>query len=316
MFILDKVPTRKKDFFAWADYLEFRCVTNIDNQISTADLSNFVETAEDFNEDSDILGENSLVAERDDELEAYISRYMGFLRSRKMLFGENYPFELMENGIFLKENLTPPQIGYIILLFSSCLKNININHREILTTSFENVTAAYFQNLLSSHGCAHVISSKNKNIGTTALQRIEWVASQLGSSVICDKTAFAGNTAGEKGLDVIAWLDVGDTLNNKPIFLIQATCGDSISFELKTAQVSPAKWRKIIKFDNRPIEVLSIPHSYRKQNNLFEDELMYGNALLIDRSRILNRVANFNDILNDAYDRIHNMIFGDAQTTC
>ena len=316
MFILEKLPNRKKDIFAWADYLEFRCVTEPDKQITVADVSDSVEEAGDFSVDVDIHSHSQYVAERNDILEAHITEYMEFLESRKSLFKDAYPFDLSSNKIELKKDLNPEQIGYLILLFSSCLRNIESNHREVLTTSFEYITQTYFRALLSSQGEAHVISSKNNEIGATAIDRIKWVAKKLGSSIICDEDEFLGNVAGEKGLDVVAWLDLGDELNNRPIFLIQATCGDSVTFELKAAQVSFGKWRKIIEFDAHPVSVLSIPHSYRKQSNVFGSNIVYGDAVLIDRSRILQQVKDFKSALNDeSYNGICGMIFGDSLTS-
>lgn len=302
---MDKYPRVVGAHWQWSDYIEYCCLGSLDKEVTYADIydticenkESNIDTEEDEHEDDFDLSP----ARKNDRLMSQIHERFNFLAIRERLFPNNYPFQVdlqqhhikLKNDTDLLKNYSP----YLFLLLCSGLGYHNKSYQHTLTTMFERVSENTLKNLLSNAE-VHLFSSQNSKMPTTAWGKVQWLSKQLNSTVISDEKRFKGNTAGEAGIDIVAWQDMGDSLCNRPLYFAQVTCSAD-KWPNKVSDSSSIHWNKIVAQSNPSTNMMFIPHSYRDTDDDFPKPDDVKDAILFDRSRILKYFSDTDMLLDE-----------------
>src|SRR5690606_4144484 len=99
-------------------------------------LRNDSDDEDDFDEDPDLSDEDNSRAELNDLKQRFSESIFRILIERNILFEDDYPFDVDNNKIILKENLTNRNKVYLMLLLCSSLDVFKKFTHE-LTSDFE-----------------------------------------------------------------------------------------------------------------------------------------------------------------------------------
>ena len=300
---MDKYPKIVGAHWLWADYIEYCCLDSADKLVTKSDMYDTIRENKESNVDSEHEEERGLSsAEVDDRLASQIHQRFEFISIRARLFREAYPFhiDLQQGQITLKQDpdILKNYSPYLFLLLSSGLRYHDRRYQHTLTTMFERVSENTLRNLLSHNAEVHLFSSQNCAMPSTALGKVEWLSQQLSTTLLATKERFQGNTAGEAGLDIVAWHDMGDNLCNRPLYFIQAACSPT-EWPKKVYESSGSRWNKILAPSNPSTNMMFIPHSYRDIADNFPKHDDVGDSILFDRSRILKYFSDTDMLLDE-----------------
>ena len=191
------------------------------------------------------------------------------------------------------------------MLLSSGLRYHSNKMTAPLTSMFEVVSRSMLENFLQSNAEVHLFSSQNKELPTKILEKIYWLSENIGAPFIGEEEEFFGNIAGDAGLDIVAWHNMGDNLSNRPIYFGQCACSIK-DWPSKVYTSGYSHWARTIQLDPAPpVNMMFIPHSYRNRNHKWVKSRELDNAILFDRSRILKYFSDVDLIL-------HNVVIKDA----
>lgn len=300
--ILDNTPTNHFNINKSADYIEFYMYCNkyettksdisiklFQNDLTLQDEDEHLEEEEKEDEDVPSSRENSTrgVSKKDEENEEILENIVLCLDERINLYKEYYPFEIEDDVINLKKNLSQKQLIYLALLTCSNLNLINACQSN-LTSGFELITYYALQNLFKDKITVKSMSTKNDDVNSysgSAKDKIINFAKELDLITIdvnIEKNINPRNYQDE-GTDFVAWLEFNDDLRNNIIFLVQATCGKK-SFD---KALEPKKYENYIHFQVEPIITLSTSHHLEGNETL-------GKSFALGRYRLLDLISQDN----------------------
>ncbi|HEX3554127.1 MAG TPA: hypothetical protein VIA62_12950, partial [Thermoanaerobaculia bacterium] len=92
--------------------------------------------------------------------------------------------------------------------------------------------------------------------------------------------------AQEEGVDVIAHMYWGDSRPIHWVFVVQATCGKSDTWQRKLFESSEGMWKSILGLRVHPKAVLAVPHHIQPEFLRYLAEKGSGDKLVLDRLRL------------------------------
>lgn len=305
---LSEVPKyRKYMHFHWADYIELLCLANISGEISVADLEDRLFERKDLAENTmyseSLIGYNRSInskAEVDDAFNTNINAWFDILESRSVMYGEAYPFVASNRELKKKKGkVTLRQKTYIYLLLCS---NLFLQHKQIsemLTSSFEILSFKVIKNILPKDAEVHIFgtSSQNKKgrygAGMTLWEKLNLLANDLHLHLHPDmaEEQYPSNNRGDDGLDIVGWINTGDLISSRVVFLGQCACSSN-EWKKKQSEASFSAWENKILFVNRPTSIILIPFCFRRTDGTWFKQADIHKTALIDRSRILYYLRN------------------------
>ncbi|WP_124640958.1 hypothetical protein [Aquitalea sp. FJL05] len=249
---LDRTPSQNA-VDIWADYVEMRCILHPDGYFT-------IDTTQEAEEESaDYSAGGGLVPAQ--EIDSALSAKWGDLnrqlRRRQSLFGDQYPFESMEDvdGIQLKDGWEGCG-WYLFQLLASSLQYIPNARRNDVTHAFELVSFLIFKSLHAIDAEVHGFwaNGGGRYALPTLPDKLTRLARDIRATPIFDKWKdFRPNDRGDGGIDLVAWHGMHDLRDRVPVAIGQ--CGCSVTeWSSKPAEIGrekispllhiPAEWHR------------------------------------------------------------------------
>jgi hypothetical protein len=309
-FFLQKLRTlpecRNDEYYRFADYIELKCLASLDGSYSHKEF------IDDARQRTDDLGEgdfegnqnekNLEKAEKNDKWESRADDSFRIIESRIIQFGDLYPFYLTDNkkALKLKETLNDEKM-YIFLLLCSDLK-YTIKFKKELTSSFESISLGSMKKLFPN-GDIHLFGSSNTEDGEVEWasaklwDKLVWLGGFLNEKLNITEEELLPYDKGDRGIDIVGKIPVGDGLTNMPILFAQCACSPK-DWVTKQHTISYSAWKQLITLSTDPNYLMFIPQSYRDSKGDWHDKTKIHSTVLFDRQRIL---SNFRD--NDSFKK-------------
>ena len=293
--ILANTPTNHFEINRTIDYIEFYIYCNkyettkgdISNQLFKNDLT-IQEENDSIEDDNEVPSSRNYStrnrSRKDESNEEILENIMLYLYERLDLYSDYYPFNIENEIISLKDNLSEKQLMYLSFITCSNLNLIN-SCQSSLTSDFELITYYALQNLFKDKLLVKSMSTKNDTVNSYrgyTRSKIKEFAEELGLETSIKKIEKNINprSVQDEGVDFVAWLDFTDNRQNNIIFLVQATCGKN-SFN---KSLEPKKYENYVNFQVDPIITLSTPY------HLDGDETL-GKSFTLGRYRLLDLIS-------------------------
>ena len=293
----------------WADYIELLCLANLDGELSEADIiDRFSERERDLREGdpTDIeklklfeeeSGTATRRAEINDQWNIQLEDWFKVIRIRASNYGVAYPFEVTENEIRRKSVLTSDHKIYIYLLLCSNLYLFDKRSQITLTSAFEIICYEALKAILPTHAEIHLfgsnpLNSKGRYNGTLSFwDKMSKLASDLCEQVNSrvKESDYPKKNKGDDGLDIVAWIPVGDSLPTMPIFFGQCAC--TTDWVTKQNDSAFHAWSNKINFTNYINNLIFIPFCYRGADGNWFKIGDIRLSFLLDRKRIMHNLG-------------------------
>lgn len=242
----------RSEFYRWCDYIELRCLTHIDRRFSRDAFAEAIEetrdTAVDIDplvidtEDDGPIHPEGVGAEKDAEEETAANFFKHF-RWRETAFGFAWPFLLdaHANEIRLKDELEPIHYLYLNLLLAASLKYSPKARWRDLTGRFERLSLSIFRKLMPAGAQVHAFgAAEGERYRGHLYDRLHALCSDIRGHLHLKRQHFAKHDAGDGGLDIVAWHDLGDERDRIPISFAQCGC-TADGWPNKMLEASPDK---------------------------------------------------------------------------
>lgn len=273
----------------YADYLEVVSLFSNSNYISSSDL------IDRFKDEGLIVRKNNAdeQAEGNDKNEQWVNQIFEIIVERKILFQDDYPFELLSNNkikLKLSATLNNRHKIYLSLLLSSCLYLFEIFEPE-LTKEFESVCYEALLKFLPTHATVKSFG-KNSDYSGSAIQKINQLAVDLKIKVndsFISKISPRGNQ--ERGLDIVGWIPFQDSVANFLSIFCQCACGKEWYKKLGETR----RYEHYYEFHcNKPVHAMFIPYALinHQHSDFHQADEITTNTLLFERRRILNFISD------------------------
>lgn len=273
------------------DYIETLALLSSDELYIDDLLSRF------FSEYSD--RDNSLEEEQSeisDKHEQGLIDLFEILKYRQELYKEDYPFEITDNMIKLKDDLSNRQKLYIILLSCANLIFFEKNLQYKLTDEFEHITYCAIKQYLPHTFTIKKLGSNSDYRGNTR-EKLKALGKDINLRTEDEQIdAISSRANKEKGVDLIAWHSFIDNLPNTIILLIQCACGKDTLHK----QHEPEAYKNYFIFKKQPIISLATPKSVVVKPDYIQNinEVAMGDILFFDRLRLMELILNMECLNN------------------
>ena len=283
-----------------ADFIELKALFWQQDEWLT--LSDVIEDYKDNHEDledeeseTDEVGSD--VTDKNDKLLSKFISIFQLLKDRKIVFEDDYPFEIDTVNNYIKlpnTNFSEKQLLYLNLLISSNLNNFNKSVHSILTKDFEKIAAkameGYFPKAIIRE------FGKNTTYKGNTIKKINNLSTELNLYKREDEVnKLAITAAQEKGLDLLAYIPFTDSVSSMVIVLGQCACGKN--WVDKTGETY--NYETYLDFYKlNPIHSIFIPYSLLINSRLgfYQSEKLF-NRLLFERKRILESIQDLSFFL-------------------
>ena len=230
-------------------------------------------------------------AEADDSISLRIDDLFAHLLYRQVVFGEFYPFELNTSGnnLIKKEEVTGEQKLYLFLLLASSFRYLEGSDRNTLATDFELLCREALKAYLPDKAEVHVFGTSAKNTTLprytgTLWDKINRLAADLYEGVKVKETSVSPNNTGDEGLDLVAWIPIGDEREGMLIVFGQCACTDK--WVSKQNSSGAVEWRQKMSFKVEPSNFVFIPFFFRRTDGSWHEAHKIS-SILIDRLRLI-----------------------------
>ena len=310
-----------RDHYLWADYIELRCLLDPDHMISKSDLIEHIKKRKDLKEDSidsvqgnedeedeidteesDTVGIDSTQGAKDDKRRLFGDDLFRHLEYRVGEFKKFYPFYLSKSGDVLirKRKLSPGQKLYMFLLLSSHLKYLSKPDQSKLTEDFEVLSFQALRNYLPASAAVFMFGKNSLNrerYSGKLIDKVKLLAKDLHESILEDAEKISPRDTGDNGLDLVAWFHPGDLNKSLIIFFAQCACS-SKDWVDKQGQSSYERWKGLLTFKVRPVNIIFMPYCYRDSLGNWHKAHKIQDSFMVDRLRTLYMLKdNFAEVM-------------------
>ena len=247
------------------------------------------ETQEDIElEETEAAPQLLTPAENNDNWSLKVGNWFRHLQYRADAFGANYPFKVSPSGdlVEVEDKLTSGQKLYVFLLLCANLRYCS-KAESTLTRSFERLSSEALRTWFSDAAEVHVFGTSEQTgpFKGSLKNKIDQLAKSLGELPKMDKRTLAPTNSGDGGLDIVAWVPLGDSNTHRLVVFGQCACTD----EWKTKQHSSSAhaWRQRINLAVDSNNVVFIPHCLRRQDGSWYDQEPIV-CIMIDRLRYVH----------------------------
>lgn len=294
-----------------ADWAEVLCLTAVGGELSRADYeSYFGRQRDEGTADEEIsrldreFGDEPITAateaEYSDTISSRTNEVFEHLHSRADGYGSAYPFQLSEDGNVLRLRLTEPETAegaaqrvYIFTLACANLRCIKkLSDRDDLAGLYEVLCVAVLQALMPATAEVHHFGKSKHNTGRyvgKAPDKIRKLAEDLCERCLFDEEDFDTRDTGDAGLDLVAWVPMGDLLSSTIIFFGQCAC--TLTWPSKRYSASAAAWSSTLTFSAPPTTVVFIPFDFRRIDRSWYFKRVVSDIVLVDRLRLMLSVS-------------------------
>src|SRR6267142_1114941 len=292
------------DAHIWVDYIELLCLFGLDKEISKADFLRHYKKRQDIGEAppsepaetelavESVEGEefdDLAPAEQRDRMELKVDDWFRHLSYRSGAFDDFYPFLLSDDQdvLTVKTSLTLRHQLYVFFLLSSNLAYFG-QHQSKLTRNFEVLSAEVAKTFLPNSAEVHVFGAGHNGRYTGSLWRkIERLANDLKEMPLVKATDFSPHDSGDKGLDIVAWVPIEDSMPNFPLMFGQCACTLDDWVQKQSSSAADA-WRNTIQLSNAPGNIAFIPFCLRRPDGSWHRRQDIHQTILVDRLRFIS----------------------------
>ena len=286
------IPENK--YHLYADYVEL-IVLFANSEVTQSDILDKLYDEDIIRFESEDIENNydlfSKKPKRDDENENWVNEIFQLINYRSFLFSSDYPFELDDDVLTLKDEnkLSDKNKIYLSLLIASSLNYFKLLQPE-LTSEFETISYHSLINFMPKHAIVKPLGNNSFYSGN-AKQKIKELSKDMNID-LNDKEILniSDRNNQERGLDLISWIPFQDKIPNFITILAQCACGK----EWYKKQNETDRYENYFVFyKQKPIHALYIPYSLSKNDDddsftFFQsDDISKDRTIMFDRKRIL-----------------------------
>ena len=240
-------------------------------------------------------------AERTDRQERQLEDVWTQLEYRQSSLGEYYPFVVEGDFITLKDELTPSQRIYSLLVACSRLWSFQSNRglMQNWAKHFTLVSKYALTALLPAHASVRIFDANSDDrrdyYGTDLRQALRILGRDLAVPSIIEAECDKAGSSGDAGFDLIAVVDFSDGLSSN--FGILGQCGaQGKEWPKKTLEAHAIKLRTFYQVHFDHPSVMFTPVFYRDSLGEWVDSSCCPGVIVLDRVRILNLLTKTNSI--------------------
>lgn len=288
MFSSLENPPESNDIFLWADYIELLSITHPDRCYSKGDLSGLARRLES-------------TTKRNIKYEEKWRDLINFCNMRTVAFDDFYPFEISadQDTISFVFDRTPEHHAYVGLLIASSLRLVQTGIQDI-GNQFEEASLEVFKALqpVGSEVRATWAGGGATAVYTgTLFEKMQKIAADLRCSANFKQDDYNARDRGDGGIDLIAWHPMEDKRDAIPIAFAQCGCSKS-DWTFKQLEAHPAKHRMRLPVMHPWTTYYFMPLDLRKADGDFAKKSDIGEAVIVDRLRILKLAKRLNALGN------------------
>lgn len=283
-----KVP-RHGYSFLWADYVELMCLCSRNKMISKGNIDAQTQEAGDVQADSVEFGEEG---EETEEMDDRVSRRWSDIHSRLTARSKQYvdwPFQLERNVLrskFDKEN--PRHRLYAALLLASSLRLCIDNRRKEVTVAFEEISLHWLRKALNDLWEVRPFGAHQNLPGSytgTLFEKFKQLAADIQAMQVKSREHYDARNTADGGIDLVAWLKIGDKRGNIPVIFGQCACSPT-DWESKQLDVTPAAIRVHVLPQHEGAAYCFVPHDLSANDRAWDRAEHVKGVVLVDRLRL------------------------------
>jgi hypothetical protein len=146
---------------------------------------------------------------------------------------------------------------------------------------------------MPAHAAVHLFG-KNAERSTgrytgRLVAKLRLLANDLGEVVRFDTDEFSERDFGDNGLDVVAWIPSGDSLNGKIVIFGQCAC--TPEWVAKQHSSADDAWYEVMSLMARPVNVCFIPYDFRRPDGRWYKRSSIQRTVVIDRRRLMYQLG-------------------------
>lgn len=252
-----------------------------------------LESADDLEEDLGTDSQDSLAREK---FEAAVKNraddILKYLAARQARYKEAYPFlvDLGSRTVELRDQTESRDVYLFLLICSSFLYLSEKRSEGEFAFAFEVLSTAALKNYLPTDSEVHLFGT-NPYHGSGRYEgllfdKVKLLAGDLNLRLLADRKDFHPNDRGDHGLDIAAWLPLGDKLAATPVLLAQCAC--TREWVTKQHSSTANQWRPLISFAVDPVSVCLIPFDFRDLDGGWYYKTDIHGTVLLDRQRLIH----------------------------
>jgi hypothetical protein len=239
---------------------------------------------------------------RDDALDPESAEIAKHLEYRSQLFGDAYPFDLVDSGVLELRELTDTRWLYLAMLVAANLRYVRTGaEKQELTTYFELLAPVALRGVFGATAEIHLFGTSTAaapgRFSGSLREKVAKLAEDLRISVLVDDDDEIVNDTnyGDNGIDVVAYFPFADAVETVPTLLGQCACG--IDPWKKMMEPTEENWNSILKFRAPVINMLLIPQCFRKPDGAWYERTRIKKGVLLDRVRLFPAIVEGADEL-------------------
>ncbi|PJK08666.1 hypothetical protein CO608_08425 [Lysobacteraceae bacterium NML08-0793] len=289
---LDSLP-RHSDIFLWADYVELLCLCGRNGFVSRGNLQAQVQEAQDLQADSPLADDldspdgQDAQAWQDDRLAARWSDIHLRLQARSKHY-PGWPFTLERDGLRLAfEANHPGHRLYAALLIASTLRLCHKKRTPEVASAFEEIAFHWLRHALNEQWTVRPFGAHQRLPGAysgTLRQKFEALAQDICAR--CITQVNNPRNSGDGGIDLVAWMDMGDTRGHMPIVFGQCACSPD-EWETKQLTVTPSAIEAHVLPQHPGAAFCFVPHDL-SDGARWQQADKLKRTVMVDRLRLLS----------------------------
>ncbi|MBF5003384.1 hypothetical protein [Diaphorobacter caeni] len=287
---LAKVP-RNAYTFLWADYVELTCICSKNGLVSKGNIDAITQEATDVQADSvDFIDKN----EESEEIDDAISKKWADIHSRLTARSKQYndwPFILDKNVLrsrFDKKN--QKHCLYVAMLIASSLRLCIKQRMPDITNAFEEISYHWLKTSLNDNWEVRPFGAHqtlpNSYTGTL-WEKLEKLAEDIQARLWKEKSQYDPRNTADGGIDLVAWLKIGDIRGNIPVIFGQCACSPN-DWEDKQLDVTPYATEAHISPHHPGAAFCFVPHDLSANDSNWDRAEHVKRVVLIDRRRFFS----------------------------
>ena len=293
---LGKVPRHAYPFL-WADFAELLCLCSSNGYVSKGNIDAYTQEADDVQIDSDEdAPEQEETAETDDRISRRWTDIQARLSARSQQYSD-WPFLLEKNVLRSRYDPTNERHRlYAALLVASSLRLCNRKRMQEVTAAFEEISYHWLRNSLNPMWEVRPFAAHQALPGAYAgslLQKLKALAIDIKAKLIKSDDEYDPTNSGDAGLDLVAWLKMGDQRGNIPVIFGQCACSPT-DWESKQLDVTPAATEAHIHPQHPGAAYCFVPHDLSANDSRWERSTHVKRTVLVDRLRLFRLFESSN----------------------
>lgn len=290
---IDVLPRNAYDFL-WADYVELLCLCSRNGCVSSGNVQALVQEAQDVQTDLDDLDEEPQDEFDDPEvLDDRVSKRWTDIRRRlqaRATSWPGWPFRLDGAVLYSAfDGKNQEHRLYAALLIASSLRLCHVERRKEVTDAFEEISYHWLKRSLNDLWVVRPFGAHQKlpnAYAGTLRAKLEALAGDLKAVLQKPPEAYDPGDSGDGGIDLVAWMRMGDQRGNVPVIFGQCACSPT-DWESKQLSVSGPSVEAHIAPQHQGAAYCFVPHDLHMSDTQWQRASHVRRTVVVDRARIL-----------------------------